>query len=507
MDSNNSNINITVLYSSDESDQKYFQELFPHLQLLMRRYPNVNIWHRADIIPGQPIEEHIRQEVDQSDLVLLLLSPLYIVDELIDSQTKHLLKNFNKKSRRDTRYIMPIILRSFNWEDVYDPQYDLEALPVLSTPISSTSVENRDEIFTNIITKLESQIKKMIEHPMRIILPAWVGNIGVVSYNNGLKKNTKTELYQKYQRIIEIELNDSIFESCEAWKAGKYDLICTTLDCLPLVLKELEDFEPKIIFQTSWSKGADAIVGRGDVKTILDLKGKNIICATDSPSYSFLQFALQSEGMTLEDVQLRYQQINHPDKAIKYFLNDTQIDAIVLWSPYLEYCLREGEDTKVITDTSSFPSLITDVLISSENYIQLNREELVVFLEGWLNETRASEEDKINLEKAIQILVDSILDSFPQIIPRALLQDISKLLVTYFNMSADKIHLCNLDDNLHFFGILPKTENSQAPSVEDLMNPYAILPGFEDLVIQKCLESSFIQDIYTKEKQKLNVES
>jgi hypothetical protein len=163
---------------------------------------------------------------------------------------------------------------------------------------------------------------------------------------------------------------------------------------------------------------------------------------------------LQEHGIRTEEVEAIPQKHTDLDLLTKRFIKDDTLDALVLWSPFVEACIAEGcGDIKVLTDSSDYPNLIADVLLTSEEYINLNREEITELLKGWFREVDHFLNDEFYPKKAVGVLVNAIIKPLPSIIPSSIRGSLEDALNNYFQTSLDKVHLCDLSDNRRFFGI------------------------------------------------------
>ena len=84
-------------------------------------------------------------------------------------------------------------------------------------------------------------------------------------------------------------------------KSGEYDVLASTLDGFSRVASPDVGSITALIDE---SAGADKIVGRPEITSINDLKGKKIAFSKGSVSEYFLYYALKLAGMTPQDVTL-----------------------------------------------------------------------------------------------------------------------------------------------------------------------------------------------------------
>jgi hypothetical protein len=454
---NSKNINIAVLYAEANSD--YWSEMERHLNLLVRRHQNVRVWTVRDAELGSVVKQEIREELSQADITLLLLSADFAIENVFDEETRILLANYARHAGQG-RYVVPVIVQDFLWRDYFDDTYDLEKLKFFDRIVQNP--ENREAVYKEITRELSRYIDEINARSLNCVIPTWVGFLGGIMYNNGFIANQKTTLYQKFKRTLRFQLNDSVDATCKQLQAGEANLIWATMDRLPSVLHKLRDRQPRVIAQVSWSNGADAIIARNGIKSVAELKGKKIIYPYDSPAFTLLKYILREAGMDTFDVEHLMQKNVDLDIISKTFIHDTTIDAIVLWSPYVEACLAEATDAQVIAHTGDYPGLIADVMIATEEFIRVNKEELVTFFAGWFDEIERFNADDLYKIGSLGVLVEAIIRPLPTIIPTQIKRDLMDALRGYFQSSLEKVHLTSLADNESFFGLDSDATDSPA---------------------------------------------
>ncbi|MCB9264940.1 MAG: ABC transporter substrate-binding protein [Lewinellaceae bacterium] len=493
------NINIAVLYS--KADEKYWDGLKKHFTGLANLHKNVRIWAATDVELGGEVLRETKEELKKADITLMLISPDFINDKIIDGEARFLLETYAHFSRSDEyrkneRFIVPVLLNHlYGWEDIYDEQYDIEDLRVFDKILSSS--DNLDEAYARITKSLEEYIERINAKGVKVVIPTWIGFIPGIMYNDGFVRNKKTGLFQKYKRELQFTLNDDLDKVCDAFRAGEANLIWSTIDRLPYVIDKVRNWNPRVIYQASWSNGADAILARKHIQSVQDLKGKRVHFPLDSPSQTFLHYVLREHNLSLKDVQLVPQRQANLDQLSKAFIADERIDALVLWSPFVEACLTEAKDVHVLAHSGQYPNLIADVLISSEEYIGLNREELGEMLGGWLLEVRQFIDAPDYQQTAVNVLIEAIIRPLPAIIPSTIRESLVEALSNYFESSLRKVHLCTLEDNRHFFGLAPHEEDALGRALYNkfLNLEYPHLTGDPGLQWENIVDASLISEL------------
>lgn len=490
------NISIAILYAQE--DEVYWLELEKQFASIKARFQNVRIWTATDVEVGGEVARTLKDELRRADITLLLFSPEFVNDQIIDREVRELLDMYSRYSgseayRSEERFIMPILLDHLHgWDDIYDEHFDIENLRVFDKiPEGDT---DRAAVYKNIADSLERYVERVNAKSVQIALPTWIGFIPSIMYNGGFARNEHTPLYKQYKREVHFQLNDHLDQLCDDMVSGQIDMMWCTIDRLPFVAERLLDIGPRVFYQASWSNGADAILSRERIQSVEDLRGKRVLYPKDSPSHTFLNYVLKEHGVDPSEVQTIPQQHTDLDLLTKRFVNDHSIDALVLWSPFVEACIVEGEDIKVLVDSSSYPDLIADVLVTTQEYINLNEEEILTLLKGWFREVDCFLNDAFYKDRAIGVLVEAIIKPLPSIIPSSIRSSLEQALTDYFEQSLKKVHLCTLQDNRSFFGL----DQSEAGAGELLYQQFlerqyphlGNKPGLQwgQLVVTKLLE-------------------
>lgn len=145
---------IKLFYCYAREDKELRDELEKHLSILKRRY-GLRSWHDREILAGDNWQEAINLHLDDAHLILLLISPDFMVSEYCYG--KEMQRAFERQ-REGTCRIIPIILRPTYWEDELFSQ--LQILPTDAVPV--TSWPHRDLAFLNIAKEMSLVFKDLL---------------------------------------------------------------------------------------------------------------------------------------------------------------------------------------------------------------------------------------------------------------------------------------------------------------------------------------------------------
>lgn len=269
----------------------------------------------------------------------------------------------------------------------------------------------------------------------------WGGYAGGQYFNGGFNPNQLSNYYKQYGLNVKFHLNDNVEASVAAWRSGEIDVHWTTIDAYPTQIEALLDFNPKIFFQSDWSRGGDAIVVSKSINNAQDLYGKKIAVAFATPSHSFLLYVLDAADLLLTDVELV--PVASAMDAAKIYIS-RKVDAAVVWSPDDDNCIKEVPGTKVLMSTKTAKYIIADVFYARESYLQEHQTEMRNFVEGWLKGAA-----EINAGGS------SVKNEAARILHAGFGGEID---MDFCRKAIDNVRLTTYGDNRLFFG-LDKTEN------------------------------------------------
>jgi hypothetical protein len=140
---------ITTLYVHTKKDTALKDELHKHLSLL-RRQNFMASWSSDEVLAGSNLEE-INEHLNTDELILLLISSDFLAS---DYYYDEVMKRAMERSDAKSAIVVPIILRTCNWEDA--PFGKLQALPRHK---SVDKYSNQDTAFAEIALGLRDLIK------------------------------------------------------------------------------------------------------------------------------------------------------------------------------------------------------------------------------------------------------------------------------------------------------------------------------------------------------------
>ena len=142
---------IQAFISYSRKDADYLDEFFAHMSPLVRSN-NLTAWYDKAIDLGSPWEPEIFERLEQSSLMICLVSHNFIASDFC-YEKEFLQALSDHKSGK--KIIVPILLRSCYWDEL--PLAKLQGAPEKWI----TSYPNRDEAWTDVVRRIAALVKKV----------------------------------------------------------------------------------------------------------------------------------------------------------------------------------------------------------------------------------------------------------------------------------------------------------------------------------------------------------
>ncbi|MFC5848571.1 TIR domain-containing protein [Deinococcus petrolearius] len=142
---------VKIFISYTHRDEEYRNELVAHLALLSRQ-ELVESWYDHKILAGSEIDADIIKNLDESKIIILLISSDFINSDYCYS--KEMFKSLEKHSDGTAR-VIPVIVRSVDWSDA--PFSKLKMMPRDAIPIATWG--DKDEAYKSISQEIRRILK------------------------------------------------------------------------------------------------------------------------------------------------------------------------------------------------------------------------------------------------------------------------------------------------------------------------------------------------------------
>lgn len=201
----NSEVQLKIFISYSHKDEWLKEELQAILKVLERSTDAI-VWHDRMILPGRNIDDEIDENLDDSDIFLMLISTDFMASNYC------YLKEFERAKERHERgemEIVPIIVRHCNWEN--SPIRDFNALPLDGAPVNGEGFprekpETRDRAWMHVSKGLENLISSVENRTTPILKQAYINEkVAELSFVHPSGSNTNFDDLFVEPRIRTIE--------------------------------------------------------------------------------------------------------------------------------------------------------------------------------------------------------------------------------------------------------------------------------------------------------------
>jgi NitT/TauT family transport system substrate-binding protein len=236
------------------------------------------------------------------------------------------------------------------------------------------------------------------DNTVEIELSEYAGYAGLIAANGGLAPNENSFFFKKHGFKVKITISEE--ESWSALNSGKMAASATTVDVLPIFGKQ---FQVVVPVQIGFSRGADGVVVRSEVKRINHLKGKTLVTCQFTEADFFIRYLAQEAGL---EINMLPDLKTAPDReklnlvycadafaAGDFFLNDiqsgrNQLAGCVTWAPKTTEVADQSGGKAHILATSKNLLIIADVLVVNKGFAQQNPKMVAGLVEGLLEGNR-----------------------------------------------------------------------------------------------------------------------
>jgi NitT/TauT family transport system substrate-binding protein len=238
------------------------------------------------------------------------------------------------------------------------------------------------------------------DKPINVCVNTWGGFAGGQWYNGGFEASKDSRFYKEQGILVNFIKMDDFNGTRNAWKAGECDLMWGTIDSFVTEADGLSDQKPMFAFQIDWSRGGDVIVATRDIKSINDARGRKWAVAYGTPSHSLLLWALNSAGLTTNDVEII--NTNEEPAAVSAFKGH-QSDLAIVWSPDDKDLYGAVPGSHALVSTKQATDIIADSLFYKASWGKANRDKLARLYRGWMIGNAKVNSDATAFEEAVKI--------------------------------------------------------------------------------------------------------
>lgn len=272
-------------------------------------------------------------------------------------------------------------------------------------------------------------------------LSEYAGYAGIVAANGGLEPTENSVFFRKHGFKVRITLSEE--ESWPALNAGRIAASATTVDVLTAYCRNFAVTAP---VQIGFSRGADGLVVRKEIRRINDLRGKTLVTAQFTEADFFIRYLTQEAGIAV-NMLATPGDTPAPDKvnllfaadafaAGDLFLKDVTeggklLAGCVTWAPKTTEVVEASGGKAQLLTTNKNLLIIADILVVNKGFAAANPKLVAGLVDGVLEGNRL-----VRDQPAAQL--DLVAKAF-----KWTRDDAREELA--------KVHLSNLPENLAFY--------------------------------------------------------
>ncbi|HVT80640.1 MAG TPA: ABC transporter substrate-binding protein, partial [Phycisphaerae bacterium] len=274
-----------------------------------------------------------------------------------------------------------------------------------------------------------------------IELSKYAGYAGLIAANGGLEPNDNSIFAKKYGFKLRIALSEE--ESWDELNTGKMAASATTTDVLAVYGRQFHVVVPA---QIGYSRGADGLVVRNDIRKVNDLKGKIVVASQFTESDFFIRYLAKEAGMPVSmlaspDAEPDAAAINllytdDGEAAGKFFVEQLNrgskaIAGCVTWAPFTTEIPEASKGKAKLLVSNKNLLIIADILVVNQEFAQSNPKIVQGLVDGLLAGNQAVRDNP---------------EANADVIGKAFKWDHAETLD-----ELKKVHLSNLPEQLAFF--------------------------------------------------------
>ena len=314
---------------------------------------------------------------------------------------------------------------------------------------AAPAAESADSGGTPEVTEVKVEVPKLSppgafqfkDNTVPIEISEYAGYAGLIAANGGLDATENSLFFKNHGFKVKLTVSED--ETWSELNEGKIAASVTTVDVLAAYGRQLHAVVPA---QIGFSRGADGVVVRNDIKRINQLKGKTIASAQFTEVDFFIRYLAQEAGLAINPLG-SLDATPHPDRlnvvytedgfeAGDLFLSDVKsgknrLAGCVTWEPKVSEVVNgSGGQARVLTTNRNL-LIIADVLIVHRGFAQEQPKIVQGLVQGLLEGNR---------------MVRDQPDQHVDVVARAFKWGRDQAKAELAN-----VHLSNLPENLAFF--------------------------------------------------------
>jgi NitT/TauT family transport system substrate-binding protein len=231
-----------------------------------------------------------------------------------------------------------------------------------------------------------------------IEISEYAGYAGLIAANGGLEPSDTSLFFKNHGFKVKLTVKED--EDWSELNEGKIAASVTTVDVLAAYGRQLHAVVPA---QIGFSRGADAVVVRSDIKRINQLKGKTVATAQFTEVDFFIRYLAQEAGLEINalgslDAEPHPERLNlvYTEEGFgagDLFLNDlrsgkNRLAGCVTWEPKVSEVVEGSGGKAHVLTTNRNLLIVADVLIVHRGFAEQQPKVIEGLVQGLLEGNR-----------------------------------------------------------------------------------------------------------------------
>jgi NitT/TauT family transport system substrate-binding protein len=229
-------------------------------------------------------------------------------------------------------------------------------------------------------------------------LSEYPGYSGLVVANGGLEPTENSFFFRKHGFKVRIKLSEE--ESWPALNAGRIAASATTVDVLAAYCRNFQVTAP---VQIGFSRGADGLVVRKEIRRINDLKGRVLVTSQFTEADFFIRYLAQEAGLGVHLLNAPADRAD-PAKINLLFAKDafvagdlflkdllsggTRLAGCITWAPKTTEVVDASKGAATLLTSNKNLLIVADILVVNKGFAAANPKLVAGLTEGVLEGNR-----------------------------------------------------------------------------------------------------------------------
>ena len=292
-------------------------------------------------------------------------------------------------------------------------------------------------------------------NPLKVSIVSWHGYAPALVANGNALKTAKGSIFDQKGVQVEFLLQDELPTLVSNFEPGLAQCSWRTIDFFAQEHPAVRDngLDAKIVLIVDNSRGSDAVISKGEIKSVEDLAGKKVSLTQYTPSHMVLVNAIEQSLLTERKKQTITMNFLPTVPDARAAFESGQVDATVLWEPDTSLALKNVPGAHVVYSTATATNLIYDAIVCDKKVIDANPEAIQAFVDGWLEGVDVANADNAKATAALKATEPMFAEL------------VAKEGEAFMKPLYDGVKWTSLSDNLRVFGLAEPGQTNSAEAI------------------------------------------